>query len=259
MQAATAYRLLADLRDFKADYDGARDAHLHAISFCRQRGTVSEEHMCFGCLGYALFRTGQWRKAIENARKVLSDENALPVARAAVAVVPAMIGVLRGERRHTIARLADALLQLRANNVVSLEFLVLWVNGVMADFEGNHSLAVEQYRELFSLWRETEDRMFAVPGVVAAAGLYVDRRDGANLAVCCEVLSVIAQENQNEETRAANRAGLAENAWYHGDLTSAVALMREAVEGYDRVGTILEMAFLRRRFALMLVTLGQPT
>jgi DNA-binding NarL/FixJ family response regulator len=34
--------------------------------------------------------------------------------------------------------------------------------------------------------------------------------------------------------------------------------MREAVEGYDRVGTTLEMTFLRRRFALMLASLGQP-
>jgi DNA-binding CsgD family transcriptional regulator/tetratricopeptide (TPR) repeat protein len=258
MQAATAYRLLADLRDFKADYGGARDAHLHAISFCRQQGTVSEEHMCLGCLGYALFRTGQWRKAIENSRKVLTDTDALPLARAAVAVVPAMIGLLRGERRHANARLADAVLQLRANNVVTLEFLVLWVSGVMADFEGNHPLAGEHYRELFSLWRETEDRMFAVPGVVSAAGFYVDRRDGANLAACCEILNVIAQENQNEETRAASRGVLAETAWYHGDLTSAVALMREAVEGYDRVGTTLEMAFLRRRFALILASSGHP-
>jgi len=258
MQAATAYRFLADLRDFKADYGGARDAHLRAISFCRQKGTVSEEHMCFGCLGYALFRSGQWRKAIENSRKVLSDEDARPIARAAVAVVPAMIGVLRGERRHAKARLADALWQLRANSIVTLEFLVLWVNGVMADLEGNHPLAAEQYRELLSLWHETEDRMLAVPGVVSAAGFYVDRRDSANLAACSEILSVIAQENQNEETRAATRAILAETAWYHGDLTSAVDLMHEAVEGYDGVGTTLEMAFLRRRFALMLAAAGQP-
>jgi DNA-binding NarL/FixJ family response regulator len=34
--------------------------------------------------------------------------------------------------------------------------------------------------------------------------------------------------------------------------------MREAIEGYDHIGTMLEMAFLRRRFALMLATLGQP-
>jgi DNA-binding NarL/FixJ family response regulator/tetratricopeptide (TPR) repeat protein len=257
MQAATAYRLLADLRDFKADYGGARDAHLRAISFCREQGTVSEEHLCLGCLGYALFRTGQWKKAIENARKVLVNEDAVPMARAAVAVVPAMIGVLRGERRHAKGRLAEALLQLRANNIVTLEFLVLWVSGVMADFEGNHPVAAEQYRELFSLWHQTEDRMMTVPGVVSAAGFYVDRRDGTNLAACCEILNIIAQENQNEETRAASRAVLAETACYHGDLTNAVALMREAVEGYDRVGTTLEMAFLRRRLALMLATGGQ--
>ena len=258
MQAATAYRFLADLRDFKADYDGARDAHLRAISFCRQKGTVSEEHMCLGCLGYALFRSGQWREAIENARKVLLDKDAHPIARAAVAVVPAMIGVLRGERPQAKARLADALLHLRSNNIVTLEFLVLWINGVMADFEGNHPLAAEQYRELLSLWHETEDRMLAVPGVVSAAGFYVDRRHSANLAGCSEILSVIAQENQNEETRAATRAILAETACYYGDLTSAVDLMREAVERYDRVGTTLEMAFLRRRFALMLAAAGQP-
>ena len=111
---------------------------------------------------------------------------------------------------------------------VTLEFLVFWARGVMADFEGNHPLAAEQYRELFSLWHETEDRMMAVPGVVSAAGFYVDRRDGANLAVCCEILNVIAQENQNEETRAASRGVLAETASYHGDLKTAVALMREA-------------------------------
>jgi DNA-binding NarL/FixJ family response regulator len=34
--------------------------------------------------------------------------------------------------------------------------------------------------------------------------------------------------------------------------------MREAVEGHDRVGTRLEMAFLRRRLALMLAAQGQP-
>src|SRR5207247_9650800 len=103
-----------------------------------------------------------------------------------------------------------------------------------------------------------EDRMFAVPGVVSAAAFYADRRDSANLAACCEILGVIAQENQNEETRAASRAVLAETAWYHCDLTSAVTLMREAVEGCDRVGTMLEMAFLRRHFALILATGDQP-
>ena len=65
----------------------ARDAQLLAISFCRQQGSVSKEHLCLGCLGYVLFRTGQWRSAIENARKVLINKDAHPTARATVAVV----------------------------------------------------------------------------------------------------------------------------------------------------------------------------
>jgi hypothetical protein len=42
MQAAIAYRALGDLREFRADYDGARDAQLYAISFCGRHGGVSE-------------------------------------------------------------------------------------------------------------------------------------------------------------------------------------------------------------------------
>ena len=193
---------------------------------------------------------GSRRSAIENARKVLVSEDAAPVARALAAAVYAMIGVLRGERRRGNARLTDALFQLRANNFLILEFCPLWVRGVMADLEANHPLAAEQYRELLSLWHGTEDRMFAVPGVVSAAGFYADQRDGKNLAACCEILTVIGQENRNEETGAASQAVLAETAWCHSDLKSAVTLMREAVEGYDRLGTRLEMAFLRRRLAL---------
>src|SRR4029077_19983097 len=91
MQAATAYRFLADLRDFKADYGGAREAPLHAISFCRQKGTVSEEKWCRVCRGATLFRAGQGRKEMKNPIKVLLDEDSPPIARGAGAGVPAMI------------------------------------------------------------------------------------------------------------------------------------------------------------------------
>jgi DNA-binding NarL/FixJ family response regulator len=258
MQAATAYRVLADLRDFKADYTGARDAQMHAISFCRRQGSISEEHTCLSCLGYVLFRTGQWRSAIESARKVVMNKGSSRVTRAFMAALPAMIGVLRGERRRGNARLAEALFELRTNNVVILEFFALWVRAVMADLEGNHPLADAAYRELLSLWHQTEDRIFAVPGVVSAAGFYADQGDGVNLAVCCEIVGVIAQENRNDETRAGNQAVLAESARCHGDLISAVSLMHEAIEGYDRLGTLLEMAFLRRRLAMALATLDRP-
>jgi hypothetical protein len=117
--------------------------------------------------------------------------------------------------------------------------------------------AKESLAKLFSLWHETEDWMMAVPGVGSATGFYVDLR-GANLAACCEILNVIAQENQNEETRAASRGVFAETAWYLGGLRSAVALMREAVEGYDRVGTTLDGLF-TSSFRTDASEVGSPT
>jgi hypothetical protein len=83
-----------------------------------------------------------------------------------------------------------------------VEFFALWVRAVMADLEGNHPLADAQYRELLTLWHQTEDRIFAVPGVVSAAGFHADQRDRVNLAACCWIVGVIAQENRNDETRA---------------------------------------------------------
>jgi hypothetical protein len=57
--------------------------------------------------------------------RVLVNEDADPVARALAAVVPAMIGVRRGERRRGNARLTDALFQLRANNFLAARSSVL--------------------------------------------------------------------------------------------------------------------------------------
>lgn len=116
------------------------------------------------------------------------------------------VGVLRGERRHGNARLSDALLQLRANSVVVLEFHALWIRGVMAELEGDQSLAAEQYRDILSLWHETEDRMCAVPGVVSAAGFYADRGDGANLATLGQPRE--AEEKRREAFELARRLGL---------------------------------------------------
>ncbi len=71
------------------------------------------------------------RSAIESARKVLMNKGASRVTRAFMAALPAMIGVLRGERRRGNARLAEALFELRTHNVVILAFFALWVRAVM--------------------------------------------------------------------------------------------------------------------------------
>jgi hypothetical protein len=99
-------------------------------------------------------------------------------------------GSISEERRRSNARLADARFELRANNVVILEFLALWVCAVMADFEGNYPMADAQYRELLSLWHQNRTA-FAIPGVVSAAGFYAGQGGTANMAACCEIVGMI--------------------------------------------------------------------
>jgi len=170
------------------------------------------------------------RSAIENARKVLINKDAHPYCSCYCGRRAAMIGVLRGERRQGNARLAEALFELRANNVVTLEFfgpLGTRCNG--RSLKATNPLAAAQYRELLSLWHETEDRMFAVPAFVSAAGFYADQRDGANLVPAARSSCYSARNRTRKPAR--DQGVLAETAWYHGDLTNAVALMREAIEG----------------------------
>jgi hypothetical protein len=87
-----------------------------------------------------------------------------------------------------------------------------------------------------SFWHQTEDRIFAVPGLVSAAGFYADQGEGVNLAVCGEIVGVIAQENRNDETRAGTQAVLAESARCkgsdeQGDSLSSIADLE--LELYD--------------------------
>jgi DNA-binding NarL/FixJ family response regulator len=169
-----------------------------------------------------------------------------------------MIAAFRGQRRGADARLETALFQVRACGTVPVEFHLLWAKALLAEFDGRDSVAADTYRDLRALWLETEDRACAVPGLVSAAAFYADRREATALAACSEILGLIARENNNDETCAARQAALAESAYCHGDTLRAVEAMKEALSGYDRLGTSLEMALVRCRFGRMLVAAGQP-
>ena len=49
-----------------------------------------------------------------------------------------------------------------------------------------------------------------MPGLVSAAAFYADRQEAAALAACSEILGLIARENSNDETYAAEPALAAE-------------------------------------------------
>jgi DNA-binding NarL/FixJ family response regulator len=166
--------------------------------------------------------------------------------------IEAIIAAFRGQRRTVEAHLDEALLQLRVNNVLALAFYVLWAKGFHAEFFPKPEQAAKVYDELRTLWHETEDRLSVAPGIMSATGFYADRGDAVALTDCAEIVEVIYRENSTEETRATCQGVAAEVAWVRGECSRALDAMQAAVTGYDRLGSPVEMALIRRRFARML-------
>lgn len=253
---ATAYRRLANLRDYAADYPGERDSQLKAIAFCREKNIPEGVHTCLSCLSYAFFRTGQWKRALETAGEVLRTNEAHPALQATALLVRGLIATFRGERRKAEALLDDALLRLRRESVVGLEFFALWAQAVLAEADGRTEDAGHSYSEVRMLWADTEDVHDAVPALFSAATFYADRERIEDLRDYMDVLNRIASRNDTAETRAARQAVLGEAARAEGDLSRACEALRQAVSEYDNLGSPVERALVCHRLSLALAAGG---
>jgi DNA-binding CsgD family transcriptional regulator/tetratricopeptide (TPR) repeat protein len=256
-QAAIAYRRQANIREYCSDYAGERDAHLHAIALCRKGGQKESEHSCLTCLSYVFFRTGEWKRAIETARKVDADETAHPALKAGALGVRAMIAAFRGEQRQTVAQLREAAVGLRRYGILSLEFHLRWAQAFSELAGGDEAAAALTYAQLLDWWENTSDVHDVVPGAMCAAGFFADRGEAQRVAQATDLLHAVVAANDNEETRAARQAVLGEAARVAGDLALAVTRLGSARDGYDRLGTPIERAMTRCRLARALEVLGR--
>ncbi len=253
---AIAYRRLANLREYAADYQGERDAQLSAISFCREKKLTPGIQTCLGCLSYAFFRTGQWKRSLDTAKEVLSSAESDPASRATALLVRLLIATFRGERRKAEALLDDTLMAVRRENLVGLEFFANWARAVLAEAADRPEDTAAIYAENRMLWEETEDLHDVVPSLVSASAFHADRGATADLRDCVDVLNRIASRNDTVETRAGRDAAQAEAARIDGDLSGAIRLLNQATEAYNRLETPVEQALVRHRLGLALAANG---
>lgn len=257
-QVALAYRRRANIREYAADYRGERDAHLSAIAYCRQRGVRDSEHACLGCLSYAFFRTGEWKRALDTTREVLGAGDTHPSIRAIAGMVEGCIAAFRGQRKQARALLEESLAGARRFGLLGAEFFVRWAQAELEDDGGDADAARARFQEIVQLWRETEDSHDAVPGLIAATGFLADRGEAAGVSECTDILNGIAARHENAENRMARQAALAETAWCRGQAAEAAALMRPVVEHHARAGNLFDEAMSGRRVARFLHAAGDP-
>jgi DNA-binding CsgD family transcriptional regulator/tetratricopeptide (TPR) repeat protein len=256
-EAAMAYRRVANIREYGSDYAGEREAHLHAVALCRSQNEAESEHSCLTCLSYVFFRTGEWKRALDTTRALMKQPDAHPAMKAGAVGVQSMIAAFRGQHRRAFAKLEESRIALRRFGVLSFEFHLLWAQAISFESAGARDEAAKVYRRMLDLWDDTEDRHDILPGAVSAAAFFSDAVNAQQLARVTDVLHTIARDNDNDESRAARLAVLAETAAANGDWATAVTHMTGARVGYDRLGVAVERALVRRRLARMLIVAGR--
>jgi DNA-binding CsgD family transcriptional regulator/tetratricopeptide (TPR) repeat protein len=247
-QVALAYRRLANLRDYDADFAGERDLHLRAIAFCRKQRMRDGANACMSCLAYAFFRTGEWKRAMDTATQVLRQTRVPPLLHTIALSVQALIATFRGERRRAARLLETSLERTRRENVVALEFHLLWAQACMAEADHELDRARHIHEEIRALWNETDDRHDAVPAFLSAAFLHSDQNDRAGIHQVLDLLHRIARDNPTAQAQAARAAVEGELAGMEGDLARSHRLFQDAVKGYDELGSPVERAMVRHRW-----------
>jgi DNA-binding CsgD family transcriptional regulator len=256
-EVSNAYRRLANVSEYASDYPGYRDTHLHAIHLCRKQGEKDGERLCMMCLSFAFFRMGEWKRAQDTARKVIDDADTHPLQRSGALGVRSMIAAFRGEHRQARQGMEEVSLSCRRHGILTLEFHLLWAQGFSCESCGELEAAAQTYGRLLDFWPETEDRHDVAPGAMTAAAFFADQEDWKRVAQATDILHAVVKANDNEETRSARLAVLGEAAAGMDDLKAAISHLTASREGYDRLGTPVERALVRRRLARMLALAGR--
>jgi DNA-binding CsgD family transcriptional regulator/tetratricopeptide (TPR) repeat protein len=256
-QAAIAYRRMANICEYGSDYAGQRDAHLQAIAICRRNGETDTENSCLMCLSYVLFRTGEWKRALNMARGVVREPDTHPGLKSGATGVLAMIAAFRGEQRGTLNRLDETGRVLRRYGVLLLEFHLLWARAFLIEANGDRAAAAAAYLRLLDVWDQTEDCHDVLPGAVSAAAFFSDEGESRHLARITDILHTVVAANDNQESRAARLAVLGEAAAAGGDWVAAINQLTGARDGYDRLGVPIEQALIRRRLVRALTAAGR--
>jgi DNA-binding NarL/FixJ family response regulator len=245
---AFAYKRRANIADYAGHYALEKHSHDVAIRYCRETNT-GEEVVCMGCLSYACFRTGDWKEALDTAREVLGTPDLNRGLKAIALAIKGMIAAFRGERGPALRTLEESLGYQRAEGMVGMEFLNLWVIAYWHDCNGDKERASATYDEIRALWRETDDLHDAIPGLLFAGSHYADRGRSAQLADCIDILGRILSRNDLPEARAALRALGAEQARLEGDPDAAERAWREAAMLEAKAGLPLERLWIESRLA----------
>jgi DNA-binding NarL/FixJ family response regulator len=254
--AADAYRLLGSIAEYASCYVDEQAAFSSALAFCRRHDQDVIAGLCLGCLAYSFFRSGNWKRSEATTRRVLADRHAHPASRMIAEGVLGLLHAHRGETRSAVKLLNRSLQNGRQMGITAMDFFSLLGLALTAENAGDHSQAAAHYRAIFDVWRTTEDRHDAIPGLSCAVTFHARRGERDETAEYAEALEHIAASTANPEAAGAAHFAAAELLLLDGETSPAITAFRAALAAFEKRELSTELIRVRLRLAAALTQTG---
>jgi DNA-binding CsgD family transcriptional regulator len=256
--AAEAYRRLASVLDYASDFTGSRDAYDAAVSYCRDQGDDVNACVCLGCMSFIVYRTGEWKRALDVSREVIDDPLSTPGSSAIAHGITGLIRAARGETRPARKSLVEAQTIARRAQLTFAEIFPDFGLALLAELDGNDEEAVRLHERVLDGWRETQDRHDLVPMFTWQATYFGRLGREHELTQRAEALATMASGTGNPETMGALAHALGEVSLLSGDTGEATRQLVQALELFDRLEIPLEVAITSWRLGCALAAGGEP-
>jgi ATP/maltotriose-dependent transcriptional regulator MalT len=254
--AAEAFRRLASVLDYSSDFGGARDAYATAVDYCRTQGDDVNARVCLGCMSSIVYRTGDWKRALETCREVIDDPHSAPGSSSLAHGITGLIRAYRGETRPARKLLDESLARARQAEVAIVELLSRFGRALVAELDGDESGAAALHQDVLEGWRHTQDRHDLVPVFLWQSTFFARRSQERETTQRADALSTMASQTGNAEAMAALAHALGEVAGLAGQVGEAVTHFRQALAQSEKLEVPLEHAVTSWRLGVALARSG---
>lgn len=246
-----AYRKLAGSLEYTSQYQDSLQAYQKAINFCYAEKLPPQAIMCFSCMSWVLYRTGDWKKCLQVCKQVLEDDYLNMASKSTVLTITALIRIHRGEYKGASKILETASGLAKKENFKIMQLVQKWAFGLCSEWEGDIPKASEIYQQMIEDWMHTQDRHDILGGLTTAASFFAEQKQDRNLNKVIQSFSFITNETGNQEALAGLTYALGESNWVNKQYFQAKEHFHKAQQLFDNID--LPVQFIMATYKLGLV------
>jgi len=246
-----AYWSLGAIANHWADYPAAQLALEDAITLCRVEDISAEEQFCLSCLALVVQARGDWRRAEELSRLVLSSLDAGDHGAAHAHCVLGSIGVARGSTRAARAHLRKGLAL--AGGMLGTQAACQFGLALADELEGRD----DPWRALVVGSTSAARAEHYVRGLRCASTFAARRDDGPLVHAAADSLARIAARFASADALGALAHALGEVATIQGDSERASDQFAKALRFLDEVDAPFERALSQMRAGASFAAAGK--